>query len=59
MNQKIKTLNVSSVMENSPKMNDEKFGLNVSAVLWGGNWILPENISVTFLNRLKAEMVFA
>ena len=26
--QKIKTLNVSSVMENSPKMNEEKIGLS-------------------------------
>ena len=32
-NQKIKTLNVSSVMQNSPKMNEEKFGLSISAVL--------------------------
>ena len=31
-NKKIKTLNVSSAIENSPKMNEEKFGLNVSAV---------------------------
>ena len=30
--QKIKTLNGSFVMENSPKMNEEKIELNVSAV---------------------------
>ena len=33
--QVIKTLNVSFVMENSPRMNEEKFGLSVSAVFSG------------------------
>ena len=32
--QKIKTLNVFIVMENSPKMNKDKFGLSVSAGLY-------------------------
>ena len=34
-NQKIKTLNVSFVIENSPKIHEEQFGLRVSAVLSG------------------------
>ena len=62
-NQKIKTLNVSSVMENSPQMNKEKFGLNVSAILCERIWNVPQqrthSISVTFINRIKAEIVFA
>ena len=32
-NKKIKTLNAFSVIENSPKLNEEKFRLSVSAVL--------------------------
>ena len=33
--QKIKTLNVTTVMRNSPKANEKKFGLSVSAVQCG------------------------
>ena len=40
-NQKIKTLNVSSVMENSPEMNEVKFGFSVSAVLCRTTWAVP------------------
>ena len=40
-NQKIKTLNLSSVMENFPKMNDKKFELSVSANLCERTWIVP------------------
>ena len=61
-NQKTKTLNVSSVTENSLKMNDEKFGLNVSVVLFSRTWTLPhqrtQSISVTFINRLKEKIDF-
>ena len=41
-NQKIKVLNVSSVIENSPKIKEEKFGLSVSAVLGGRTWTLRD-----------------
>ena len=62
-NRKIKTLNVSSVTENSPKMHEVKFGLSVSAVLCGVIWTLSEqrtqNISVIFINRLETDVVFA
>ena len=62
-NQKIKTLNVSYIMENSPMMNEEKFGLVVSAVLCENTWTLKEertqSVSVTCINRLEAESVFA
>ena len=63
-NQKIKTLNVSSVMENSPKMKEDKYGLSVlAAVLFGCTWIEPvqrtQITSVTFINRLKADVIFA
>ena len=61
-NQKIKTLNVSSAIENSPKMNGEKFGLSVSAVFCAVTWILDftgaenaENIYDFY--RFEAEMV--
>ena len=49
------------VMENSPKINEEKFGLSVSAVLCGGTWTLEKMqcISVALINRLDAEMTFA
>ena len=33
---------VSSAMENFSKMNEEKFGLRVSAVFCGGTWTLLE-----------------
>ena len=62
-NQNIKTLNVSSVMENFPKMNEGKFGSSVSAACapWR-TWIVPaqrtQSISDAFVNRLEAEMVF-
>ena len=62
-NQKIKTLNVPSVIENSTKMKEEKFGLRVSAVLCGRTWTIPQqriqSISVTFINRIETEVVFA
>ena len=62
-NQKIKTLNVSSVMENYLKMNEEKFGLSVSAVFCRGTWTLSaqrtQNISMTFINRLETENGFS
>ena len=42
---------------------EEKFGLSVTPILCGGTWALPEqktqSMSVTFINRLEAEMVFA
>ena len=61
--QKIKMLNVSSVIENSPNLNEEKFGLSVSAVLCGRNWTAPQkrtqSISVAFINRIEAEMFLA
>ena len=60
MNKKIKTLNVSSTMENSPKMKKEKFEFNASAILCGHTWAVPQqrtlSISVAFINRIKAEM---
>ena len=40
--QKIKTLNVSSVMENSPKMNEEKFELSISAIVCGSTWTVHQ-----------------
>ena len=59
----IKMLNVSSVMEITPKIIEEKFGLSVSAVLCGCTQTVPQqrmqSISVTFTNRVEAEMVFA
>ena len=58
-NQKIKTLNVSSVMENSPKMNEEKFGLSV---LCGRTCIVlqqrTQSIFVTFIQRIEVEIDF-
>ena len=60
MNQKTKTLNASSVMENSPKMNEEKFGISVSADLCGRS-VLQErtkSISMTLINRIKVKIVF-
>ena len=36
-NQKIKTLNIFCIVENSPKVNEENFGLSVSPVLSGGH----------------------
>ena len=57
----MKTLNVSSVIENSPNMNEEKFGLSVSAFLCGRTWTVSvqrtQSISVTFINRLEAETI--
>ena len=60
--QKIKTLNVlSSAIKNSPKMNEEMFGLSVSPVLCGHKWTVSDqrmqNMSVTFIIRLEAERV--
>ena len=44
-------------------MNEEKFGLVVSAVLCENTWTLKEertqSVSVTCINRLEAESVFA
>ena len=62
-NESEQTLNISSLMKNSPKMNKEKFGLSISAVLCGRTSTVPQqrkqSISVTFINRIKAEMVSA
>ena len=62
-NQKIKMLNVFSVMENSPKMTEEKFGLSVLAILCKRSWTVPQqrtlSTSVSFINRIEGEMVFA
>ena len=59
----VKMLDVSSVLENYPKMKEEKSGLNVSAILCEGAWNLTEqwtqSISVIFINRLEIEVVFA
>ena len=44
-------------------MNEEKFGLSVSAVLCERTWTevdaRTQIISVTFVNRIEAEIVFA
>lgn len=59
-NRKTKTLNASSAMENSPKINEEKFGFISSAVLCGLTLTVQEQrkkiISMTFENRLEAEI---
>ena len=44
-NKKIKSLNVSSVLGNSPKMNEMKFGLSDSPVFWRHTWAVPQQSS--------------
>ena len=37
-----KEAEVSFLMENSPKMNEGKFGLSVSVILCGRTWAVPQ-----------------
>ena len=62
-NQKIKMLNVSSAVENYPKINEEEFALSVSAVLCRHTWTVPQqrtqSISFTLIKIIQTEIVFA
>ena len=51
-------------MENSSKMNEEKFESSVSAVLCSLTWTMPQHrtqsiaVIVTFMNRIEAKKFF-
>ena len=55
-NQKIKTLNLPSVVKNAPKLKEKKCGLSVSAILCWHTWTVPDqrtySMSITFIRRL-------